>query len=203
VYRREETMTERKTEIKRTTKETDIKLELNIDGTGISEINTGVGFLDHILTLFSRHGFFDLNLKATGDLEVDQHHTVEDVGICLGQAFAKACGDKAGIRRFGNATIPMGESLATVILDLCDRPFLVFNVQLKNQKVGDFDVELVEEFFQAYVNNCGATLHVNLAYGSNTHHVIEAIFKAFGRAMDQATSKDERIKGVLSTKGTL
>jgi imidazoleglycerol-phosphate dehydratase len=196
-------MTERKAEIKRTTKETDISLELNIDGTGISDINTGVGFLDHMLTLFSRHGFFDLKIKATGDLEVDQHHTVEDVGICLGQAFAKACGDKAGIRRFGNTTIPMGESLATVVLDLCDRPFLVFNVQLKNQKVGDFDVELVEEFFQAYVNNSGATLHVNLAYGSNTHHVIEAIFKAFGRAMDQATSKDDRIKGVLSTKGML
>jgi len=196
-------MTERRAEIKRTTKETDISLELNIDGTGISDINTGVGFLDHILTLFSRHGFFDLKLSATGDLEVDQHHTVEDVGICLGQAFAKACGDKSGIRRFGNSTIPMGESLAAVVLDLCDRPFLVFNVQLKNPKVGNFDVELIEEFFQAYVNNCGATLHVNLAYGSNTHHIIEAIFKAFGRAMDQATSKDERIKGVLSTKGML
>jgi imidazoleglycerol-phosphate dehydratase len=196
-------MAERKAEIKRTTKETDISLELNIDGTGISDINTGVGFLDHILTLFSRHGFFDLKLKATGDLEVDQHHTVEDIGICLGQAFIKACGDKAGIRRYGDSTIPMGESLANVVLDLCDRPFLVFNVQLNNQKVGNFDVELVEEFFHAYVNNCGATLHINLAYGSNTHHIIEAIFKAFGRAMDQATSKDERIKGVLSTKGTL
>ena len=196
-------MTERKAEIKRTTKETDINIEFNIDGAGISEISTGIGFFDHILTLFSRHGFFDLKIKATGDLEVDQHHTVEDVGICLGQVFAKAFGDKAGIRRFGNTTIPMGESLANVVLDLCDRPFLVYNVQLKNSKVGEFDVELIEEFFYAFVNNCGATLHINLAYGSNTHHIIEAIFKAFGRAMDQATSKDERIKGVLSTKGVL
>jgi imidazoleglycerol-phosphate dehydratase len=196
-------MTERKAEIKRTTKETDINIELNIDGAGISEISTGVGFFDHMLTLFSRHGFFDLKIDAIGDLEVDQHHTVEDVGICLGQAFAKAFGDKAGIRRFGNTTIPMGESLANVVLDLCDRPFLVYNVPLKNSKVGEFDVELIEEFFYAFVNNCGATLHVNLAYGSNTHHIIEAIFKAFGRAMDQATSKDERIKGVLSTKGVL
>lgn len=196
-------MTERKAEIKRTTKETDITIELNIDGSGMSSISTGIGFFDHILTLFSRHGFFDLNINAKGDLEVDQHHTVEDIGICLGQAFAKAFGDKVGIRRFGNSTIPMGESLANVVLDLCDRPFLVYNVPLKNSKVGEFDVELIEEFFHAFVNNCGATLHINLAYGSNTHHIIEAIFKAFGRAMDQATSKDERIKGVLSTKGTL
>jgi imidazoleglycerol-phosphate dehydratase len=196
-------MAERVAEIKRTTKETDISIVLNIDGTGVSDISTGVGFLNHMLTLFSRHGFFDMKVKATGDLEVDQHHTVEDVGICLGQAFIKACGDKAGIRRYGNATIPMSESLATVVVDLCDRPFLVFNVPLKNQKVGDFDTELVEEFFHAFVNNCGATLHINLAYGGNTHHIIEAIFKAFGRAMDQATSYDERIKGVMSTKGTL
>ena len=196
-------MAERVAEIKRTTKETDISIVLNIDGTGVSDISTGVGFLDHMLTLFSRHGFFDMKIKATGDLEVDQHHTVEDVGICLGQAFIKAYGDKAGIRRYGNATIPMSESLATVVVDLCDRPFLVFNVPLKNQKVGDFDTELVEEFFHSFVNNCGATLHINLAYGGNTHHIIEAIFKAFGRAMDQATSYDERIKGVMSTKGTL
>lgn len=196
-------MSERKSEIKRTTKETDISIALNIDGTGISEINTGVGFLDHMLTLFSRHGFFDMTIKAKGDIEVDQHHTVEDAGICLGQAFIKASGDKAGIRRYGNATIPMSDSLATVVIDLCDRPFLVYNVSLKNQKVGDFDTELVEEFFHAFANNAGATLHINLAYGNNTHHIIEAIFKAFGRALDQATSYDERIKGVLSTKGTL
>lgn len=196
-------MPERIAEIKRTTKETDISLELNIDGTGSSDINTGIGFLDHMLTLFSRHGFFDLKLKATGDTEVDYHHTVEDVGICLGDAVAKACGDKAGIRRFGYSTIPMGESLATVAIDLCDRPFLVFNVPLQMPKVGSFDVELVREFFHGFTNHCGVTLHINLAYGSNTHHIIEAIFKALGRALDQATSKDERIQGVLSTKGTL
>lgn len=196
-------MSDRTAEIKRTTKETDIEIMLNIDGSGISEISTGVGFLDHMLTLFSRHGFFDTKIKVTGDLEVDQHHTVEDVGICLGQAFIKACGDKAGMRRYGNATIPMSDSLATINIDLCDRPFLVFNVPLENAKVGDFDTELVEEFFHAFANNAGATLHINLAYGTNTHHIIEAIFKAFGRALDQSTSHDERIKGVLSTKGML
>ena len=196
-------MADRTAEIKRTTKETDISLELNIDGAGASDIDTGVGFFDHMLTLFSRHGFLDLNLKAIGDIEVDYHHTVEDVGICLGQAVAKACGDKAGIRRFGNCTIPMCESLATVAIDLCDRPFLVFNVPMDKPKVGLFDVELVEEFFHAFTNHSGATLHINLAYGSNAHHIIEAIFKALGRALDQATSKDERIQGVLSTKGTL
>jgi imidazoleglycerol-phosphate dehydratase len=194
-------MSDRIAQIKRTTKETDINLEINMDGTGVSEISTGVGFLDHMLTLFSRHGFFDLKLKATGDLEVDQHHTVEDVGICLGDAVKKACGDKVSIRRFGDCTIPMGESLATVVIDLCDRPFLVFNVPLEKDKVGNFDVELVEEFFHAFTSHSGATLHINLSYGSNIHHIIEAIFKALGRALDQATSKDERIKGVLSTKG--
>ena len=137
-------MAERIAEIKRTTKETDINLKLDIDGTGEYDIDTGVGFLDHMLILFSRHGFFDLKLKATGDTEVDYHHTVEDVGICLGDAVAEAFGDKAGIRRFGNSTIPMGESLATVDIDLCDRPFLVFKVPMEKAKVGDFDVELVE-----------------------------------------------------------
>jgi len=193
----------RLSQIKRTTKETDISLELNIDGTGTSDIDTGVGFFNHMLTLFAKHGFFDLKLKASGDIDVDYHHTVEDVGICLGQAIVRACGDKAGIRRFGDSIIPMGESLATVVVDLCERPFLVYNVAIEKQKVGNFDVELIEEFFHAFANNCGATLHINLMYGNNTHHIIEAIFKAFGRAMDQATSKDERIQGVLSTKGTL
>ena len=196
-------MADRTAQVKRVTKETNISLELNIDGTGIAEVNAGVEFLDHMLTLFSRHGFFDLKLNATGDTGVDYHHTVEDVGICLGDAVAEACGDKVGIRRFGNSTIPMGESLATVVIDLCDRPFLVFNVPLAKPKVGSFDVELVEEFLHGFANHCGATLHVNLTYGSNVHHIIEAVFKALGRALDQATSKDERIQGVLSTKGTL
>lgn len=196
-------MASRTAEIARKTKETDICIELNIDGKGDSQINTGIGFFDHILTLFSRHGFFDLKITAKGDLEVDYHHTVEDIGISLGQAIAKACGDKSGIRRFGNSTIPMGESLVTVTIDLCDRPFLVFNVHFDKPKVGDFDVELIEEFFHAFTNHSGATLHVNMAYGSNNHHIIEAIFKALGRAIDQATSIDERIQGVLSTKGIL
>ncbi len=196
-------MAERKAELTRTTKETDIYIKLNIDGKGISEINTGIGFFDHILTLFSRHGFFDLVIKAKGDLEVDYHHTVEDVGISLGQAIIKACGDKSGMKRFGNSTIPMGESLVTVTIDLCDRPFLVYNVHFEKPKVGDFDVELIEEFFHAFTNNSGSTLHINMAYGSNNHHIIEAIFKALGRAIDQATSIDDRIQGVLSTKGTL
>ena len=193
----------RTAEINRKTKETDISIKLNLDGTGEVAIDSGVGFLDHMLTLFSRHGFFNLKLKATGDTEVDYHHTVEDIGICLGDAVAKACGDKAGIKRFGNATIPMGESLVSVAIDLCDRSWLVFNVPLQAEKVGDFDVELVEEFFHAFANHSRATLHINLAYGSNTHHIIEAIFKAFGRALDVAVSKDDRIQGVLSTKGTL
>lgn len=196
-------MADRTAEVKRTTKETDISLEINIDGKGVSDIDTGIGFFDHMLTLFSRHGFLDVKLKAIGDIEVDYHHTVEDVGICLGQAIKEACKDKAGMRRFGDCTIPMCESLTTVVIDLCDRPYLVFNVPLAKHKVGTFDAELLEEFLHAFSNNSGATLHVNLAYGSNTHHIIEAVFKALGRALDQAMSKDGRIQGVLSTKGTL
>lgn len=196
-------MADRKAEIVRKTKETDISVELNIDGKGNSEISTGIGFFDHMLTLFTRHGFLDLKIIAKGDLEVDYHHTVEDVGISLGKAIVKACGDKSGIRRFGSSTIPMGESLVTVTIDLCDRPFLVYNVYFDKPKVGNFDVELIEEFLYAFTNNSGATLHVNMAYGSNNHHIIEAIFKALGKAIDQATSIDDRIQGVLSTKGIL
>ena len=196
-------MADRKAEITRKTKETDISIELNIDGKGDSEINTGIGFFDHMLTLLARHGLLDLKISAKGDLEVDYHHTVEDVGICFGKAIAKACGEKFGIKRFGNSTIPMEESLVSVTIDLCDRPFLVFNVNFDKPKVGNFDVELVEEFFIAFANNSGATIHVNMAYGSNNHHIIEAIFKALGKAIDQATSIDDRIQGVLSTKGTL
>ena len=194
---------ERKSSIDRKTKETMVKLKLNMDGKGESDVSTTIGFLDHVLESFARHGRFDLYIKASGDTDVESHHLVEDIGICLGDAVAEACGDKVGIRRFGNTAIPMDESLAAVIVDLCDRAFLVFNVSLEKQKVGSFDVELVKEFFHGFTNHCGATLHINLAYGSNTHHIIEAIFKAFGRALDQATSKDERIQGVLSTKGTL
>jgi imidazoleglycerol-phosphate dehydratase len=189
--------------IDRKTKETDIHLTLVLDGAGESRITTPVPFLDHMLTHVSKHGFFDLSVKAGGDVEIDAHHTVEDLGICLGEAFKKALGDKAGIRRFGRGTMPMHEALASVIIDFSGRPFLVFNVDMPKAKVGEFDTELVEEFFVAFCNHAGANVHVNLAYGDNLHHIIEAIFKSFGRALDEATAFDPRVEGVLSTKGKL
>jgi imidazoleglycerol-phosphate dehydratase len=189
--------------IDRKTKETDIHLTLELDGAGESRIATPVPFLDHMLTHVSKHGFFDLSVKAGGDVEIDAHHTVEDLGICLGEAFKKALGDKEGIRRFGRGTMPMHEALASVIIDFSGRPFLVFNVDMPKAKVGEFDTELVEEFFVAFCNHSGANVHVNLAYGDNLHHIIEAVFKAFGRALDEATSFDPRVEGVLSTKGKL
>ena len=194
---------QRKAKIERETRETQITLKLNIDGTGQSNIRTGVGFLDHMLELFARHGFFDLEVKATGDLHVDDHHTVEDVGICLGETFKKAVGDKAGMRRFGSFTVPMYEALAQVDLDLCGRPYLHYSTPLRRGRVGTFDVELAEEFFHGFVNHSGTTLHVSVRYGTNRHHIIEAIFKAVAKALDIATSIDERVSGVLSTKGTL
>ena len=190
-------------EIARKTGETDIALTLDLDGTGVSKASTSVGFLDHMLDLFTKHGFFDLTVEGTGDTHVDFHHTVEDVGICLGQAVNKALGDKAGIRRFGGETVPMYEAIATVNLDLCGRPFIAWNTPLDGGKIGDFDAELAEEFFHGFVNNAGATLHVNVPYGTNRHHIVEAVFKAFGRALNQATRIDERVVGVLSTKGSL
>ena len=189
--------------IERKTRETDIRLTLEVDGRGQSEIATPVPFFDHMLTHVAKHGFFDLKIQAEGDIEIDAHHTVEDLGICLGEAFRKALGDKGGIRRFGRGTMPMHEALAAVILDFSGRPFLVFNVDLPKVQIGNFDVELVEEFFIAFCNHSGVNLHVNLAYGDNLHHIIEAIFKAFGRALDEATGFDPRIEGVLSTKGKL
>jgi len=189
--------------IERKTSETDIFLTLDLDGRGSSEIDTSVPFMDHMLGAVARHGFFDLKIQATGDVEIDAHHTVEDLGICLGEAFKKALGDKSGIRRFGRATMPMHEALASVIIDFSGRPFLVFNVDIPKAKVGEFDTELVEEFFVAFCNHSGANVHVNLAYGDNLHHIIEGIFKAFGRALDEATGLDPRIEGVLSTKGKL
>ena len=194
---------ERRAEISRTTRETAITLTLDLDGSGESRIETGVGFLDHMLELVAKHGFFDLTVKATGDLHVDDHHTTEDVGICFGKAVAEALGDMAGIRRFGSETVPMYEALATVNLDLCGRPYLVYHTPLAGGKVGTFDVELVEEFFHGFVNHSGATLHVNAPYGTNRHHLIEAVFKAFARALDVATQRDERVRGVLSSKGSL
>lgn len=189
--------------IERTTNETTIKLSLNLDGTGEHSIETGVPFLDHMLTQIARHGFFDLEIEARGDLEIDAHHTVEDLGICLGEAFKQALGDKAGVRRFGRATMPMHESLAAVVLDFSGRPFLVYNVPLPKVQVGNFDLELVEEFLTAFCNHGGINLHVNLAYGDNLHHIVEAIFKALARALDEATGFDPRVAGVLSSKGKL
>ncbi|MCK4536223.1 MAG: imidazoleglycerol-phosphate dehydratase HisB [Desulfuromonadales bacterium] len=189
--------------IERTTNETAIRLNLNLDGTGEHSIETGVPFFDHMLTQIARHGFFDLEIEARGDLEIDAHHTVEDLGICLGEAFKQALGDKAGIRRFGRATMPMHESLASVVLDFSGRPFLVYNVPLPKAQVGNFDLELVEEFLTAFCNHGGVNLHVNLAYGDNLHHIVEAVFKALARALDEATQFDSRVEGVLSSKGKL
>ncbi|MGK2908038.1 MAG: imidazoleglycerol-phosphate dehydratase HisB [Desulfuromonadales bacterium] len=189
--------------IDRSTKETNIKLTLELDGRGEHQIESGVPFFDHMLTQIARHGFFDLHLKAKGDLEIDAHHTVEDVGICLGEAFKKALGDKSGVRRYGRGSMPMHEALAAVVLDFSGRPFLIFNVPLPKAQVGNFELELVEEFFTAFCNHAGANVHVNLAYGDNLHHIVEAVFKAFARALDEATQFDSRVEGVLSSKGTL
>lgn len=189
--------------ISRETAETKIELDLNIDGSGTSDIQTGIGFFDHMLTLLTKHGLFDLKVRCDGDLEVDQHHSVEDVGIALGQAFHEAIGTKEGINRYASVTIPMDEALANVSLDISGRAYLVYNVEGLKDKVGNFDTELVEEFFQAFSSNAKINLHINLLYGRNTHHMIEAIFKGFGRALDEATLKSERIKGVPSTKGVL
>ena len=194
---------DRTAEITRETRETQIRLTLNLDGNGTSNINTGVGFLDHMLELFAKHGFFDLEVEAKGDLHVDAHHTTEDVGICLGQAFQKAVGDKEGMRRFGSFTVPMYESLARVDLDICGRPYLHYETPLDFGKIGEFDIELAEEFFHGFANNSGTTLHINVPDGTNQHHIIEAIFKAVAKALDIATQIDNRITGVHSTKGSL
>lgn len=194
----------RKASLPRKTKETDIKVDLKIDGKGDYDIKTGMPFLDHMLSLFSRHGLFDLRLRAKGDTEVDYHHTVEDIGIVLGDAIKKALGDKKGIRRYGEATVPMDETLASVSIDISGRSYLIYNVKLpKKSKLKEFDPDLVEDFFRSIVNHSGITLHINLIYGRDTHHILEAVFKAFGRALDQATKIDPRIKGIPSTKGKL
>ena len=189
--------------IRRTTAETEIDLELSLDGSGTSDVKTGVGFLDHMLTLWAKHGVFDLRVAAKGDLQVDQHHTVEDTGICLGQALKQALGDKTGIRRYGHFTLPMEETLATVAVDLSGRYALAWNAALPSPKIGDFDSELVEDFWQAAAANCLCNLHVLVHYGRNSHHIAEAIFKAAARAMRMAVEPDPRMPGVPSTKGTL
>ncbi|WP_068676230.1 imidazoleglycerol-phosphate dehydratase HisB [Oceanobacillus sp. Castelsardo] len=193
----------RSARVTRKTSETDIKLELNIDGTGKPNINTGVGFFDHMLNAVTKHGLFDLDVKCDGDLEIDQHHTVEDIGIALGQAFLESLGTKEGITRYATVTTPMDEALSTVSIDISGRAYLVFNVEGMKDKVGNFDTELVQEFFQAFASNAKVTLHINLQYGENTHHMIESIFKGFGRCLDQATLKNPRIQGIPSTKGAL
>jgi len=189
--------------LERVTNETRIRLELNVDGSGNGVICTSVPFLDHMLNLFARHGLFDLKVEASGDIDIDFHHTVEDIGIVLGDAFKQALGDKKGIRRYGQASVPMDETLASVSIDISGRPYLVYNVRLPKVKIGDFDVELAREFFQAFVNNAGLNLHINVMYGENVHHIIEACFKAVARAMDVATQLDPRVEGVMSTKGVL
>jgi imidazoleglycerol-phosphate dehydratase len=187
----------------RKTKETDINLSIDLDGSGRTDIRTGIGFLDHMLDLFGKHGLFDLELRATGDTHVDAHHTVEDVGIGLGKALAAALGDKAGIRRFGCASVPMDEALAEVSLDISGRPLLVFNATFPTEKTGEFDAQLAEEFLRALATNAGLTLHVRVPYGKNTHHIAEAIFKALARALREAVATDPRVCGVPSTKGIL
>lgn len=189
--------------IQRNTNETKISLELNLDGSGKSDIRTGVGFFDHMLDLLTRHGLFDLTVHADGDLEVDQHHTVEDVGICLGQAIAQAVGDKAGISRYGHMTLPMEETLATVAVDLSGRMAFCFNATFPTEKIGNFDAELVKEFWNAVAFNAKMNYHVLLHYGENAHHISEAIFKASARALRMAVGIDPRQTGVPSTKGTL
>jgi imidazoleglycerol-phosphate dehydratase len=190
-------------EVERKTKETDIRVVLELDGTGQAEINSGVGFLDHMLTLFTVHGFFDLNIQASGDTHIDDHHTVEDIAICLGQAFALTLGDKAGINRYGHAYVPMDETLARVCVDFSNRPFLHFAVPITDQKVGTFDTALVIEFMRALSQHSGLTLHIDLLHGENAHHIIEAVFKAAGRAMGEAASIREGLIGTLSSKGSL
>lgn len=195
---------DRNATIKRKTKETDINLTLNLDGKGLAEIETGIPFLDHMLCLMAAHGFMDIKISAKGDTEVDYHHTVEDLGICLGTAIDKALEEKKGIRRYGQATVPMDEALANLVLDISGRPYLAYRVSLNECMTGKFDVTLVEEFFRALVNYSGITMHVVLMAGKDPHHVAESIFKAFGKALDIATSIDERLEGgIPSTKGVL
>ena len=193
----------RTSHVKRSTSETQIEVRLNLDGTGIQDIQTPVPFLDHMLAQLARHGYFDLTVKAQGDSHIDSHHTLEDVGIAVGQAFKEALGDKKGIRRFAEANVPLNEALAQCIIDISGRAFFVFNLELPKAKLGEFDVELVPEFFQAFSANSGMTLHFNSPYWNNLHHITEALFKAFARALDSACTLDSRSGDVPSTKGTL
>jgi imidazoleglycerol-phosphate dehydratase len=193
----------RRATVARKTKETDIELTLVVDGRGRYEVETGIPFLNHMLELFARHGFFDLTVRASGDLDVDYHHTVEDVGLTLGQALRDALGEKSGIRRFGEATVPLDEALVTTVVDLSGRPFFVYDVKIEQAKIGVFDVELIHDFLLAMTNQAAMNLHVRMTSGRNPHHIVEASFKSLARALDLATQRDPRLAGVLSTKGIL
>jgi imidazoleglycerol-phosphate dehydratase len=194
----------RKAEVSRNTLETQIVASINLDGTGASQLASGLGFLDHMIDQIARHGMMDITIEAKGDLHIDAHHTVEDVGITLGQAFAKAVGDKKGLRRYGHSYVPLDEALSRVTLDLSGRPGLEFGVEFKRARIGDFDVDLIHEFFQGFVNHALVTLHIDNLRGDNAHHQAETIFKAFGRALRMASELDPRMAGIMpSTKGTL
>ncbi|MFN7949277.1 MAG: imidazoleglycerol-phosphate dehydratase HisB [Blastocatellia bacterium] len=193
----------RQAEIKRKTKETDIRVALKLDGTGRSEIRTGLPFLDHMLELFARHGLFDLEISCRGDLHIDDHHSVEDTAICLGRAFAEALGDRAGIVRYGHAYVPMDETLARAVVDLSGRYFLVYHVKNTRNKIGAFATEMAGHFWHSFAEHCKCNLHIEVLYGRNQHHILEAVFKAAARALAQAVEVNERITGVMSTKGTL
>ncbi len=196
-------MSGRTATINRTTGETDVQLKLNLDGTGAGKVMTGIPFLDHMLLLFAKHGLFDLDVRCKGDLAIDPHHSVEDIGICLGMALDKALGNKAGIVRFAHAYFPMDESLARVAVDLSGRPYLVYRVKIRKERVGDLDSELVEEFWKAVVTHARVNIHIELLYGRNAHHIFEAVFKAAARALSSAARTDPRITGIPSTKGVL
>lgn len=189
--------------VNRKTKETDIRMELSLDGTGKYDVSTGIGFFDHMLEGLAKHGFFDMTVKVTGDLQVDGHHTVEDTGIVLGQAIARAVGDKKGIKRYGYFILPMDDALALCAVDLCGRPYLNFECEFTTERIGNLDTELIREFFYAIAYNAGMNLHIKLLSGTNNHHIAEAVFKAFAKALDMAVSMDSRIEDVLSTKGSL
>ena len=194
----------RKAEVSRNTLETQIVASINLDGTGASQLASGLGFLDHMIDQIARHGMMDITIEAKGDLHIDAHHTVEDVGITLGQAFAKAVGDKKGVRRYGHSYVPLDEALSRVVLDLSGRPGLEFGVEFKRARIGDFDVDLIHEFFQGFVNHALVTLHIDNLRGNNAHHQAETIFKAFGRALRMAAELDPRMAGIMpSTKGSL
>jgi imidazoleglycerol-phosphate dehydratase len=193
----------RSAKIERKTKETDVRVELNLDGNGHSRISTGVSFLDHMLELFARHGLFDLDVECHGDLEIDDHHSVEDIAISLGQALKEALGDKAGIARYGEATVPMDEALCRAVIDLSGRFYLVYEVETRRQRIGNFSVELAEHFWRSFAESSRCNLHIDALRGRNTHHILEGTFKATARALRQAVERDARITGVLSTKGVL